>query len=97
MSTVGYPYFFVNWVDRECAEHGIEDIAALAGEGDEGLVEMCASGRFCGRFRPRENGSPSAAKAERYRARLRILFLRRDRYSPRMELPERQVTGVKST
>ena len=81
------------FVEGAVAEHGEEDVAAASGERDEGLVVAFAFGTFpvvvgAG------VGSFSAAKAERNRARLRTLLPFFDGWSPRIEVPDRRVTGA---
>ena len=76
------------------SEHGIEDVAAAPGEGDQGFVVAFVLGDLVVVVGPGE-GSLRAANADRKRARWRTLFPPRGGCSPRIEDPDRRVTGAR--
>lgn len=76
-------------------DHGVQGEDALVGGGDDSLVVAFALGD-CAVVVGRGDGSEHRdAKAGRYIARLRRLLSAWQTYSPRMEDPERLVTGVR--
>ena len=81
-------------VDGAVAEHRVEDVGAAASQADEGGVVAFACGAFAVVVGPGV-GSARAAKAERNSARSRCLLPPRGGRSPRMEVPERRMTGAR--
>jgi len=79
-------------VEGSVAEHGVEGVAASSGQFYQGLVASFSFGAFPVVVGP-AGRSLSEAKAERNRTRLSALLPLREAWSPRMEDPERQVTG----
>ena len=73
--------------------HGVEDVAAAAGEADEGGVVLLALGPFAVVVGA-AGGCDKAANAARKNARLSCLLPPVGGCSPLIEVPERRVTGA---
>ena len=76
------------------AEHGVEDVAASSGQGDEGLIVVFPFSDLPVVVRAGDR-SLRAAKAERNSVRFRTLLPRFEECSPRIEDPDRHVTGAR--
>jgi hypothetical protein len=86
------PWWFA--VAEPCAEHGVDDVAAAAGEADDGGVVLLAFRAFAGVVVAR-GVVVEEQKADSHMAFLSRWLPRRLRVSPLSELPDWRVTGAR--
>ena len=76
-------------------QHRVQRIASPAGQRNQRLIVLLVLGAFPVVIGLLDNGSFNAANADKNNARFSTLLLRRDEWSPRIDVPDRHVTGAR--
>ena len=77
------------------SEQGVEDVGAAPGEGDEGYVVLLLLSSFAVVVRPRDGVAQGGERGQEQRSFEDLVAAAGLGVPPRMEVPDRRVTGAR--